>query len=416
MSAPFVVWIVWSVGGLSVGLAALGWVLLGLSGHVPDDAHGDHGVNPLISLVFVLFLVVGALIVAREHRHPIGWLLWGSAVSALLGVSGLGYGYVAYALEGRSPSLPGVAWVAWVCNWSNSASLAALGLIFLLFPTGRWPSAAWRSSGRGAAFLTVAVGLVTALRPGPMDYFPSIYNPLGLEGAAGELATIAQTVAVVWLTTTLLLISAISLLFRSRRARGVERQQIKWFAYSATLMALVFAAGAVEVLVGPELGAGTAFIWLFGVAWALAVATMPLAIGIAVLRFRLYEIDRLINRTLVYGLLTVGLGLTYWASVALLQQVLRPLIQGSDLAIVGSTLAVAALFQPLRVRIQLAVDRRFYRQRYDATRTLEAFSSRLRHEVDLDSLGAELLAVVGQTMQPERLSLWLRPPADRSRG
>jgi hypothetical protein len=158
----------------------------------------------------------------------------------------------------------------------------------------------------------------------------------------------------------------------------------------------------------------TTYSWLFGVAWALGVASMPLAIGIAVLRYRLYEIDRLINRTLVYALLTVGLGLTYWASVALLQQLLRPLTQGSDLAIVGSTLAVAALFQPLRHRIQQTVDRRFYRQRYDASRTLEAFSSRLREQVDLDSLGAELLAVVGQTMQPQRLSLWLRPPAKRS--
>jgi hypothetical protein len=147
----------------------------------------------------------------------------------------------------------------------------------------------------------------------------------------------------------------------------------------------------------------------------LAFLLVPISITLAVLRYRLWDVDLLIKRTLVYGVLTVFLGACYWLSVVVLQQVLRPLTQGSDLAIVGSTLAIAALFQPLRYRIQHGVDRRFYRQRYEASRTLEAFSARLRSEVDLDSLGAELLAVVGRTMEPKRVSLWLKP-AERKRG
>jgi hypothetical protein len=151
----------------------------------------------------------------------------------------------------------------------------------------------------------------------------------------------------------------------------------------------------------------------WSVGWTAAIATLPVSIGIAILRYRLYDIDLIIRRTLVYGALTAALGLVYWASVLVLEQVLRSLTQGSELAIVGSTLAVAALFQPLRQRIQETVDRRFYRQHYDAGRTLEVFTSRLRDELDLDSLGAELLGVVGKTMRPERVSLWLRPPAKR---
>lgn len=413
MNARFAARIAWSIGGLSLGLAAIGWVLLGLSAHVPDDARGDHSVNPLISLMFVLFAAVGALIVARAHSNPIGWLMWALAVTELLGAGGFGYGYVAYAVEERSVGLPGVVWVAWASDWTNQASFVVTGLIFLVFPTGRSPSATWRPIVRGGMLLAVAAALTTALRPGPMDYFPSIPNPLGLEGVAGDLVTGAQTIATVGAASAFLLISAVSLLVRLRRARGVERQQLKWFAYSATLWGLIFAEGGVTSLVLPELATNPIHNWLFGVAWALAAASMPVAIGVAVLHYRLYEIDRLINRTLVYGLLTVFLGACYWLSVVVLQQVLRPFTEGSDLAIVGSTLAVAALFQPLRRRIQQAVDRRFYRQRYDATRTLEAFSTRLRNEVDLDRLGGELLAIVGQTMQPRRLSLWLRPPTKR---
>jgi hypothetical protein len=189
---------------------------------------------------------------------------------------------------------------------------------------------------------------------------------------------------------------------RFRRSRGIERQQLKWLVYAASFLPLASVNSIVPVL-------GS---WSLLVLWG-AVYGVPVAVGVAILRYRLYEIDLIIRRTLVYGTLTPALGLVYWASVVVLQQLLRPLTPGSDLAIVGSTLAVAALFQPLRHRIQQTLDRGFYRRRYDAVRTLEDFSSRMRADVDLDSLGAELLAAIRQTMQPQNLSLWLNPPAER---
>jgi hypothetical protein len=360
-----------------------------------------------------LFTTVGALVVSRQADNPIGWLMWGIGASALLGVSGFGYGYVAYALERPFAGLPAVAWAAWITNSTNPAGFVFAGLLFLLFPTGRPASRVWRPIVRGGALLTLVAPLSTALRPGPIEYFPTIDNPLGVEGAIGDLGTIASTLTLL-VILALFLMGAASLLLRLHRAVSVERQQIKWFAYSATLVAVVYGLMDVSGRLWPELSEPGPVSTLVGIAWALAVVSMPLAIGVAVLRYRLYEIDRIINRTLVYGVLTLFLGLCYWLSVVVLQQVLRPLTQGSDLAIVGSTLAVAALFQPLRQRIQRTVDRRFYRQRYNAAQTLQAFSSRLREDVDIDSLGAELLGAVGQTMKPTRMSLWLRPPVARN--
>jgi hypothetical protein len=201
--------------------------------------------------------------------------------------------------------------------------------------------------------------------------------------------------------------------WRFRSARGVERQQLKWFLYAAAAVPILapFSFGFISWAPGLP-----SFLSLFieGVLWGLTVSGVPIAIGIAVLRYRLYEIDVIIRRTLVYGVLTIGLGLIYWGTVVLLQQLLRPLTQGSDLAIVGSTLLVAAVFQPLRRRIQSGVDQRFYRQNYDAAHTLEHFSARLRDEVDLEALSAELLGVVRRTIQPQHVSLWLRTPRARN--
>jgi hypothetical protein len=198
-------------------------------------------------------------------------------------------------------------------------------------------------------------------------------------------------------------------LLRFRRARGTERQQLKWFAAATAAFPVLLAASNARPLLPESLRP----FYPAAVLFAVTVAIVPVAMGIAILRFRLYEIDLIIRRTLVYGALTAALGLVYWAGIVVLQQLLRPLTPGSDLAIVGSTLAVAALFQPLRHRIQQTLERGFYRRRYDAVRTLEEFSSRMRADVDLDHLGAELLAAVSQTMQPQYLSLWLRPPTER---
>jgi hypothetical protein len=187
---------------------------------------------------------------------------------------------------------------------------------------------------------------------------------------------------------------------RFRRSRGIERLQLKWLAYAGSLLPVVAVVNSGIPIFGS---------WGLLAAW-IAIYAVPIAIGVAVMRYRLYEIDLLIRRTLIYAVLTAGLGAVYWASVVVLQQALRPFTQGSELAVVGSTLAVAALFQPARGKIQQAVDLRFYRRKYDAARTLDAFSSRLREDIDLDNLQSELLAVVNQTMQPAQTSLWLRRP------
>lgn len=246
------------------------------------------------------------------------------------------------------------------------------------------------------------IALTAAVVPGPIDGFPTIDNPVGVVGPLGELVVSVAPVAILVILLVMLVASGSSVVVRFWRARGVERQQLKWFAYAVA----VTVAGFAVTFPG----------WLGS--WGdlisnVCITSIPASIAVAVLRYRLYEIDRIINRTLVYAILSVGLGATYWLCIVMLQTSLRPLTQGSELAMVGSTLAVAAVFQPLRHRIQRLVDRRFYRQRYDAERILEAFNARLRDEIDLDSMGAELLAAVRQTMQPERLSLWLHSSAGR---
>jgi hypothetical protein len=245
-----------------------------------------------------------------------------------------------------------------------------------------------------------------ALKPGELgnrEIFESVPNPLGLE-IVGSPVGQALGLAAFGVLNVCILLAAVSMIVRFRRARGVERQQLKWFAVAAALLAAAFVVNFTYQFV-PELK-GLQLVTGLG-----AFASVPLAVGIAILRHRLYDVDLLINRAVVYAFLSAGLALVYWASVVLLQQVLRPFTQGSELAIIGSTLAVAALFSPARQRIQTAVDQRFYRRKYDATKTLEAFSARLRQEVDLGNLSADALRVVHDTMQPTHVSLWLRRPA-----
>lgn len=396
----------WSICGLSIALAAIGQAMFLMSGHVPDSAHGDHGPDPVIGIAFVGVTTVGALIVSRQTSNTVGWLLLGQGAPTLLGTNGLGYGYVQYALEGPSRLLPGAAWVAWLTNWTNFVGIIAFGALFIIFPTGQVTSPRWRLALRGVLLTAVYVGLEEALRPGPLSYFPQVDNPLGV-GQPGPIATAVANVAALFVGGGLL-IGAVSILARFRRSRGIERQQLKWVAFAVALVAGYFLLMNVAGTIWPDASSDSVASRMIGIGWGLAVLSMPLALGIAVLRYHLYAIDRIINRTLVYAALSVLLALVYWASVVVLQQVLRPITSGSDLAIVGSTLGVAALFQPLRRRIQHDVDRRFYRQHYDAALTLEVFSSHLRHEVDLDALGAELVEVVHQTMQPVKASLWLR--------
>jgi hypothetical protein len=273
----------------------------------------------------------------------------------------------------------------------------------LLFPTGRLPSPRWRPVAVVAGMTTAALMGMTAFQPTirlqDQNYW--VDNPIGL-----AWIPVPETSAVggvlVGLLAACMVAAVVSLVLRFRRSRGVERQQLKWVVYAGVLLLLTIPVGEyLPATIGDA---------LFG----LIIAFLPVAAGIAILRYRLYDIDRLINRTLVYGLLTAILGLGYAGVVLLLGQLFGGV--GGDppsWAVAGATLSVAALFQPARRRIQAVVDRRFNRRKYDAAKTVEAFSARLRDEVDLDALSAELLAVVDQTMQPTRAWLWLRPSDKR---
>jgi hypothetical protein len=308
------------------------------------------------------------------------------------------------ALDTGKP-LPGAAVVGWVGNWIPWPALAAFALLLLLFPDGEPPSPRWRPVAWAMVGWCAVIMVFLAVYPG-LIAAPELANPFGLSGDAGAaMRRLQASPAIPLITIPLFLASAAAPLVRFRRVRGEQRQQLKWFASSVGLLA--------GVIVLAELQPGWA--WARGATMILPVVAVwgiAAAIGIAILRYRLYAIDRIVNRTLVYGLLTAVLGSVYAALVLVLGQLFGGIGgQPPSWVVAGATLAVAALFQPARRRIQAVVDRRFNRRKYDAAKTVEAFSARLRDEIDLDALRAELLAVAHQTMQPTMAALWLRPSA-----
>jgi hypothetical protein len=385
----------WPACGLTLALLAAGLL-------IPADLPvGMTGVAPL-AVWAATSAVVGAVVAARRPENPIGWLL--SASGLLVGFGLFAGQYAYYTLVTRPGSLPGGQAMLWLAGWPFDAGLFLVLFLLLLFPTGRLPSPRWRPAFRFAVAVYLAGLVGRAFGPGPVseDEYGPLPNPLGIEAAA-DLTPVVQSVV-----TTLLLVAALaavaSLLARLRRAQGVERQQLKWFCYAAGL----FAAAAFVAVALPSVGGYAADT----VSIMVGLTALPISIGIAILRYRLYDIDRLINRTLVYGLLTALLGGVYAGSVLVLGQLFGGVAGNPpSWAVAGATLAVAALFQPARRRIQAAVDRRFNRRKYDAAKTVEAFTVRLRDQVDLDTLSTELLRVVDQTMQPSTVSLWLRPGA-----
>jgi hypothetical protein len=352
---------------------------------------------------------IGAVIVARQPRNRIGWLC--CAVGFLVGPAFFGQDYAWYALVQRPGSLPGGLAMGWLGNWPWYVALVLI-LVFLplLFPNGQLVSQRWRPVAWAAAALLVPVWIWAAFSPGPLQGtgIATVPNPLGIQGAEADFKLLQTIVAPG--VGLLMILSAASIVARFRRAQGVERQQLKWFTFAAALSALLFVT---FILTGLDTRGPSVLSYVLAAFWLTAI---PVAIGVALLRYHLFDIDRLINRTLVYGLLTAILGLGYAGAVLILGQLSETVAkQPPSWAVAGATLTIAALFQPARRRIQAAVDRRFNRRRYDAAKTIEAFSARLRDEVDLDSLSAELLAVVDQTMEPTTASLWLRPPAEHPR-
>src|SRR5215211_2073162 len=411
MSGRAAAWVAWS--GWLLSMVALALYLL-LTLFLPassgiTDVVANYFFAVVLAAIVLSFSTVGALIATRQPHNPIGWIMivagFGLAATVLTG------NYVELSLAQPPGRLPATEWVTWVTAWVWVLGFGpALTFLLLLFPNGRLPSRRWRPVGWLAVAAMVTLGCGMAFMPGPLPDYPQIRNPVGLTllegsflaGEGGPLLFLSLVASIV--------LSASSMVVRFRRAVGEERQQIKWFALAAGFAALGWVANSLAYAkVG---GTESLFLVVASLLLLLSLLGIPLAVGIAILKYRLYDIDVIINRTLVYGSLTATLLAVYFGGVTATQALFRFLTgqeQQPQLAVVVSTLAIAALFTPLRRRIQAFIDRRFYRRRYDPHKTLEAFSSKLRDETDLEELSGDLEGVVRETMQPAHVSLWLRP-------
>jgi hypothetical protein len=401
-------WLAWAVCALSLALTALSFLLIALilSLNAPIFFYW---LEPTV--IAVGYSVIGAIIASRLPNHPIGWIC--CAIGFIAAVEHFGGEYAVYALVAQPDPLAGGNVMLWMSNWVWILMFGLIVFLLLLFPNGRLPSNRWRPFAWFSAAVTVVGAILAAIAPdstpGPnsdANALRSLPNPLGIEG----LPNLQQPVQVLVLSVGL--VAAASLvLVRLRNARGIEREQIKWLIYASAIWfgALILKNTVFSPLVEESWSA-----WVGYSLVAIGGLGGPIAIGVAILRYRLYEIDTLINRTLVYGLLTTSLAAVYFGGVAMTHLIFRALTgqeQQPQLAVVASTLVIAALFNPLRRRIQSFIDRRFYRRKYDAAKTLEAFSAKLRDETDLDALSGDLVGVVRETMQPAHVSLWLRPEA-----
>jgi hypothetical protein len=383
-------WTLWVL--VVLGLLMTTWLDHRLRQAGRPDLAGTNAATIAYLLAAVSAATVGAVLASRRPRHPVGWLLLALGLS--VAASGLSEGYASYGLLARPGALPAAA-------YQQRASIlpaALLGFILLLTPTGSPPSARWRWWARMIAAAPVVAVLSLAVQPFGLPY-RSVGNPLAVPVLADVLVPVAAVAGT--LTVLGIPVGGWSLVVRFRRTRGVERLQLRWLVFAAALVAVGVAVMVVLIVTDHEASVG----WISGACLAL----LPAATGAAILRYRLYDLDRIISRTLAWALLTLLLAGGYALVVLGVGQVLG---QSSSLAVAAATLAVAAAFTPARRRIQQVVDRRFNRRRYDAARTIGAFSDRLRQQVDLDTLTGELLAVVEETMQPTRASLWLRrqPP------
>ena len=392
---------------VAIALPTLVLLALGARESTPADDFGLAGFGGLAFLVAALaFASTGALVASRLPSNAIGWIF--CVIGFLLAVGSLPHQYADYALFVSPGSLPGGETAAVIQNLGGvPPAFGLLGLSLLLFPDGRLPSRHWLPVAAVGPVGAAALSVGLAFRPGPLDEpFEVVDNPFGV-GSFGLMDALS---GLGWMLSALsVALAAAATVVRLRRSSGQVRQQLKWIGFAGAVAGVVFVANALSFFVGLEV-VGTLRLVVVG----LAFAGFPVAAGVAILRHGLYDIDVVIRRTLVYAGLTAILLAGYLGAVLLLQLALSPLTEDNDLAIAGSTLAVAALFRPARRRTQALVDRRFYRRRYDAARTLEGFGARLRDEVDLDALGGELRAVVGHTMQPAHVSLWLRGSEERA--
>jgi hypothetical protein len=406
MSARATIWLAWFLWVLCVVLVTLTWLL----DHYYIPRLPEKGIPNLyafLSVPLLVYAAVGAFVASRRPKNPVGWLLY--AIGLVFGIQGFATAYADYAILVRPGSLPGGVYIAYISQTGMMVAAVALAavLLVLVFPDGRLPDRAFRAVPWVALGGSATLAIWTAVAQENFGRY-RYANPFFEDGALGAFfdasgrlggsALFACGVAAV-----------ISVFVRLRSADGEKRQQIKWFAYAAAIL----------------LGCLTLFplmwvvpLWAIFLIVVIGLSAMPVAVGIAVLRYRLYDIDRIINRTLVYGSLTVILALVYFGGVTATQSIFQTLTGQEklpQLAIVASTLVIAALFNPLRRRIQSFIDRRFYRNKYDARKTMEDFSVKLKDETDLAALNDDLVAVVAETMQPAHASLWLRPETSAKR-
>jgi hypothetical protein len=382
----------------TAAIGTLVLLVLGPGRSLRDDLFGGVGGASFVVLSLA-YACVGAVVAARVPENPIGWMFCVTGLA--FGLAMLGYEYARYGLYATAEPLRGASAAA---TLPTEPIAGLLGLTLLLFPDGHLPSRRWRPPAAALVLAMALLAVTDVLRPGPLDEpFATVSNPLGVPGwrRAMDVVNVAGWVLVLVGTA----LAAASVVVRLRRARGVERQQLKLVLAVGAVVAAVTTVDMTGWLVWPQ-GSLQIRIALIG----LSFAAFPVAAGVAILRYRLYDIDVVINRTLVYGALSATLAAVYLGSVLLLQVILEPLTADSGLAVAASTLAVAGLFRPARSRIQELVDRRFYRRRYDTQRTLEAFTARARDEIGLEALSSELRDVVAETMEPAHVSLWLRPP------
>ena len=390
MSRRAATWLAWSLWAVFVGVQVVTMWLMATGQGDPEE---------LLSVVTVGYVTVGALVASRRPDNAVGWLLVAIGIGFTLSAFGAVY------VSGRSSP----AWlpIAFFAAWSLPVWIVlAAGFLPLVFPDGRLVSPRWRP----VIWLGVASPVLSiigaAFKPGRLELSEPVQNPLGVSGPAADLVAVSALVGNA-LIVLFCVLAVLSLALRFHRSRGIERQQLKWFAYAGLVTFAGLALNMIRVLFPDDWREPVGAVGWFTFTIAIAIG-LPVAVGIAILQHRLFDIDLVINRTLVYGALTILLAASYLGLVLLFQLVLNPFTEQSDLAVAGSTLAVAALFRPLRTRIQRAVNRRFFRQRYDATHTLEAFGARLRDQLDLEEVGDDLRRVALAAMQPAHVSLWLR--------
>ena len=388
MTDPTLKRLAWLLCTLTLLIMASSLLLILLGSSTPLPQSSTPWRDQAVSVVGLVGApILGGLIASRRPRNPYGWVWLAFGVG--LALQQLGSSYAAYALVVGPGSLLAPRTISQILGAGGAAGLGLVPFLLLLFPTGWLPSRRWRPLAWAAA--VCGAGLVVLVL--------SFGAPDQVGGAISIL-----TFAVVTVIFVSVLLSALSIVFRYRRAGGLERQQLKWVALAAAL------SGAVSFghLLFLDLLLPEALLNLLDTA---IITGLYVAVGVAILRYRLYDVDRIINRTLVYGSLTAMLVAVYFGGVTATQAVFRALTgqeQQPQLVVVASTLVIAALFNPLRRRVQAFIDRRFYRKKYDAVKTLEAFATKLRDETDLVTLNTELLSVVRMTMQPEHVSLWLR--------